>query len=138
MINLKPLPGFEHSLLPLAGIGIAVSYFKAIALHSNILFAAESLMSAIKEEQRNWKDEISKFPMFERTMHLQNAIIIYNNCVDYVYQIIYFFLDVDGRAESAANHCDIDEITKKIGKDSYRSYNVRIYKKNPTDIPSNT
>lgn len=133
--KITPLTFFEISILPLLGIGLASSYYKIIALHNNIYYAAYALVNAWKTDQRDLTGDISQFPMFERTMHLQNAYITYNNCVDYVYQVLFFYYDLDSCVNKAKSYDDIvnfEECVKAKRRDEFdrkiKDKNSELYK----------
>lgn len=121
------LDSFRRSMLPVLGVGVASSYHRLIALHSNLLFAAYALVNADRVEQKDIKGEASKFPMFERTMHLQNAFVTYNNCVDYIYQVLFFYYDLDSSIGSdVASYDDIVALERRVLARRYDEFDKKI------------
>lgn len=136
--TINHLNWFERGLLPLISsdnrVGICISYFKIISLHNNIYYGAYSLKSSWEKEVRDLYNEISSSPIFFRTMHLQNAYVIYNSCVDYVYQVLYFYYDLDSCIKEVNSHDELLKLEKNVK--SYRRdhfdkeikiYNLEIY-----------
>lgn len=137
--KINILNWFERGILPLVALdnrlGIAISYFKIISLHNNILYGAFSLKNAWQKEAKDLYDEIASFPMFYRTMHLQNAFVTYNSCIDYVYQVLYFYYDLDSCVNNVRTHKEVLDLEKQVKayrRNSFdeiiKTHNLNVYK----------
>ena len=134
VMKIKTINGFYRAMLNVIDNGITISYYKFISLHTQIYYAANSLVNAYRTEQKDLWGNISKNPMWERTMHIQNAFTIYDTCYDYTLSIIYFFYDIGKKNHFIKENKDIDSITKYIkGREINKIYyflklnNYRLY-----------
>ncbi len=89
MFRISRIPFNFYEMLPLCGIGISESFNVFMAYHNQLYFASRFLVMSTEE-----KTEDSNNDLMERYMYLQAAIVSYNSCLDYVYQIIYFYYDL--------------------------------------------
>lgn len=95
MNKIKPLHWIHREILPIAKMGARIAYDILSAMHIQIVFAAHALVNAAQIEQIDMWGNVSKLPLLERTMFLQNAILTYNSLIDYTWQIIYFYYFCD-------------------------------------------
>jgi len=142
MNQIKPLNSFYREVLPIAKMGARISYDILSAMHIQIEFAAHALVNAAQIEQIDMWGNVSKFPLLERTMFLQNAILTYNSLIDYVRQIIYFyyfcdedelllcsdFSDIEKKAESLRGNKILEIDTQLSGKNSKLYKALKDYK----------
>lgn len=137
--NIRILNWFERGILPFTNpdnrAGIAISYFKIIALHNNIFYGAFSLKNAWSENVIDIHDNPSDSPIFYRSMHLQNAYVTYNSCIDYIYQILYFYYDLESCVNEVRTHEEVlalEENIKPWKRDQFdkkiKTHNSNLYK----------
>lgn len=109
-----PLTSFGLGISPLADIGIAISYYKYLALIKQIRFAATSLTNSYKTQQIDIWGKESMYPIEERTMYLQDAFSYYNSCIDYIYVILYFYYDIDNLNNNIRNQEQVVKISENV------------------------
>ncbi|MBP1736938.1 MAG: hypothetical protein H6Q60_819 [Oscillospiraceae bacterium] len=134
VINNYPQLNFiARELLAIADCGACIAYDKFWALHTQIIFGATECLAAYDLEQKDALGRQSDTPWFERTMHLQNAILSYNSCLDYMWQVIYFYYDIGNvKYLEFSDFSNIEEESSKIGKKvSYKELKKAMALHNP-------
>lgn len=126
----------ELSLLHDIGYGIAIDKF--LELYSMIASARSALINAFEKFYDSniisWNSGY-KGQLWMRFQYLKNAIIWYNSCEDYIYQIIWFAYDLYPRAiNSEENYlfnikkCNFDRIVKKLDEVQNPTEDVKVLK----------
>jgi len=126
----------EFSLLHDIGYGIAIDKF--LELYSMIASARSALINAFEKFYDSniisWNSGY-KGQLWMRFQYLKNAIIWYNSCEDYIYQIIWFAYDLYPRTiNSEENYlfnlkkCCYDRIIKKLDEVQNPTEDVKVLK----------
>lgn len=117
LYDKPPLTSFGVGLCPIADVGMAISYYKYLALIKQIRFAATSLANSYKTNQIDLWGNVSEYPIRERTMYLQDAFSYYNSCLDYIYIIIYFYYDIENKNASIKDQEDVIKLSQGVQGD---------------------
>jgi len=131
--RLKFLPWYAHDMLPLSNCGMRIAYDKAVSLNMQINFAATALSRAYKKEQMDLFGEPSKNPLIERVMNLTYALLSYNSCLDFIWQVLYFYYNIDGiDFYSFRDYKDVEKCAQKVQGSKIKKIKECVKHLNPT------
>ena len=157
MLELPPIKinSAQYEMLPLCEMGISISFSKFMALEQRMWVAAQNLVKAFKTDHKGLCNSETDYSesFWERTMYIENAIISYNACLDYIYIILYFYYDFYRESEIPIKRAkDIDRIsegfeleqkkrlTQTLRKDSQTKKmieDIEIYRKSSQKLRNN-